>query len=78
MIDNYPSPEVKAFGEQVMSALFDANIRKCMAGLGGCPDFKWEDFDASLHPFIKAYLEDGCDSVAICYAAMRTKEKELT
>lgn len=47
-------------------------------GLGGCRDFRIEDFDEDVRPYILAYLEGDLDSVAITYAAMRTKELELT
>lgn len=74
---NYPGPEVKAFGEKVASALMDASIRKSMHGLGGCKPYNPEDFDADVLPYIDAYFEGDFDSVALMYAAMRTKELEL-
>ena len=77
-ISNYPRPEVKAFGERVNAAMYDASIRHSMGGLGGCRDFRIEDFDEDVRPYILAYLEGDLDSVAITYAAMRTKELELT
>lgn len=76
-LPNYPSSEVKAFGELVNSAMFDASIRASMAGLGGCKELDLADFDPSVVPYVKAYLEGSLDSVAITYAAMRTKELEL-
>lgn len=76
-IPNYPHPEVKAFGERVNAAMYDASIRQSMGGLGGCRDFRIEDFDEDLRPYILAYLEGNLDSVAVTYAAMRTKELEL-
>lgn len=75
-IPNYPRPEVKAFGERVNAAMYDASIRHSMGGLGGCRDFRIEDFDEDVRPYILAYLEGDLDSVAITYAAMRTKELE--
>lgn len=77
-IPNYPRPEVKAFGERVNAAMYDASIRHSLGGLGGCQDFRIEDFDEDVRPYILAYLEGDLDSVAITYAAMRTKELELT
>ncbi len=74
-IPNYPRPEVKAFGERVSEAMYDAWIRYSMGGLGGCRDFQIEDFDEDVRPYILAYLEGNLDSVAI--AAMRTKELEM-
>ena len=76
-IPNYPRPEVKAFGERVSAAMYDASIHHSMGGLGGCRDFRIEDFDEDVRPYILAYLEGNLDSVAITYAAMRTKELEL-
>lgn len=76
-IPNYPRPEVKAFGERVSEAMYDASICHSMGGLGGCRDFQIEDFDEDVRPYILAYLEGDLDSVAITYAAMRTKELEL-
>jgi len=31
---NYPSPAVKAFGEKVNAAMYDASLRVCLGGLG--------------------------------------------
>ena len=75
-LPNYPSPEVKSFGEKVLSAMFDASIRASMAGLGGCKALDMNDFDEDIRPYIEAYLEGNLDSVAVTYAAMRTKELE--
>ena len=78
-IPNYPHPEVKAFGERVNAAMYDASIRHALdAAPGGRRDFRIEDFDEDVRPYILAYLEGDLDSVAITYAAMRTKELELT
>ena len=71
---NYPSPKVKAFGERLMSELMNARIRTALGGFGGCKDFDLSDFDIELRPYIQAYLEEGVNSLAITYAAMRTKE----
>ena len=76
-VPNYPSEEIQLFGVRVSNALFDADIRKTMNGLGGCKPYKLEDFDKDLHPYIKAYLDGNTQSIAITYAAMRTKEKEI-
>jgi hypothetical protein len=75
-IEYYPSKEVAEFGQAVASALFDADVRKAMDGLGGCKEFNYDDFDKELHPFIEAYLLGNNDSVAIMYAAMRWKESQ--
>ena len=77
-LSNYPSPEVKAFGEKVNEAMYDASIRAGMHGLGGCKALDMNDFDEDVRPYIKAYLEGNFDSVALTYAAMRTKELEIT
>lgn len=58
-----------------MSAMFDASVRKAVAGLGGCLEYRLEDFDEDLMPHIKRYIDNECDdSVAVCYAAMREFE----
>ncbi len=75
-LTNYPSKEVKEFGELVASALMNANIQSSMHGLGGCKQFDLSDFESDLHPYIQEYLRGNLDSVAIMYAAMRTKELE--
>lgn len=75
-IGNYPSPEVKAFGERVNAAMYDASIRHTLGGLGGCKEYNLDDFDPDVRPYIQAYLEGDLDSVAITYAAMRAKELE--
>ena len=76
-LPNYPSPEVKKFGERVCEAIYDAEIMRSMGGLGGCKHYGPEDFEPDLIPYINAYFEGNLDSVAITYAAMRTKELEL-
>jgi hypothetical protein len=73
-IANYPSQEVKDFGEKVSKALYDASIRHSMGGLGGCREFDLDNVDEDVRPYIQAYLEGDLDSVAITYAAMRAKE----
>lgn len=77
-VPNYPSAEVKAFGEKVHAALYDASVRLTCGGFVGCPEFDLNDFDHDVRPYILAYLEGNTDSVAITYAAMRTKELETT
>lgn len=77
-VPNYPSPKVKAFGEKVNEAMYDASIRQGLGGLGGCPEFNLNDFDEDVRPYILAYLEGNHDSIALTYAAMRTKELEPT
>lgn len=76
-VPNYPSQEVKEFGERISGAMFDASIRYSMAGLGGCKEFQIEDLDEDIRIYIMACLEGNLDSVAITYAAMRTKEKQI-
>lgn len=76
-LPHYPCDEVRAFGELVGSALFDASVRKGFAGLGGCLPYRKEDFPPETWPYIEAYLEGENDSTAITYAAMRTKEQEI-
>jgi hypothetical protein len=76
LMPNYPSEKVKAFGEKVNEAMCDASIRVGLGGLGGCREFAIEDFDEDVRPYVLAYLKGNNDSVAITYAAMRTKELE--
>lgn len=76
-LPNYPSKTVAEYGEEVAAALFDAHIQKCMGGnhLGGCKSFSLTNFKSELHPYISLYLDNGAkDSMAIVYAAMKTKE----
>lgn len=73
-LPNYPSPEVKAFGERVNAAMYDASIQSSMCGLGGCREFNIDNFDEDVRPYVLEYLKGSLDSVAITYAAMRTKE----
>lgn len=76
-LPHYPSPEVKEFGEKLNIAMFDAMVRATLGGdnLGGCKSYDLNDFDLEFRPYIKEYVEGGNnDSVAIVYAAMRTKE----
>ena len=77
-LPNYPCQGVKEFGERISEAMFEASIRQSMAGLGGCKEFRIEDFEEDVRPYILAYLEGNFDSTSIIYAAMRTKELELT
>lgn len=74
-LPNYPDPKVKEFGERVSSALMEAQCQVAMGGLGGCKTYDLSNFDADLRPYIAAYLDGGNhDSLAVIYAAMRTKE----
>ena len=73
-LPNYPSKEVKKFGERVANALITADVRRGLGGLGGCKEFDYRDFAPDLHPYIKEYFKGNADSVAVIYAAMRTKE----
>lgn len=75
-LPNYPTPEVKAFGEKVMDAIFDASIQNSMGGLGGCPTYNPENFDADVLPYVEEYLKGNNDALAITYAAMITKALE--
>jgi len=76
-LPNYPSEVVLQFGVRVSDALFDADIRKTMEGLGGCKPHRLEDFDEDLRPYIEAYIVgNNTHSIALTYAAMRTKEIE--
>jgi len=75
-LPNYPSPEVREFGERLSECLCTASIQKSMAGLGGCKPFDLSQFPPEFQPYVEAYLEGRRDSVAVTYAAMRTKEIE--
>jgi hypothetical protein len=77
-MENYPSEAVKKFGELVNECMFDASIQSSMGGLGGCKKFDISNFPEEVRPYILKYLEGDLDSVAVTYAAMRTKELELT
>ena len=77
IIANYPNDEVKSFGERVNCALFDASCQEGFAGLGGCKEFALDNFDIDLRPYIELYLKGEDDSLAITYAAMKTKELEI-
>ena len=57
--------------------MYDADIRRVMNELGGCKPYDPADFDPDVLPYIEAYFEGAHDSVAITYAAMRTKELTL-
>jgi hypothetical protein len=76
-LPNYPGPAVRAFGEKVNSALYDASIQTSMGGLGGCKMFNLSEFDKDVRPYIEEYLKGNLDSVAITYAAMRSIEQAL-
>ena len=56
-LPNFPSPEVKEFGEHVNEAMYDASIRMSMGGLGRCKHYDPEDFDLDVRPYIEAYFE---------------------
>ena len=43
-LKNYPSEEVKNFGEDCISFLINASIRNSLGGLGGSKEFNIEDF----------------------------------
>ena len=75
-IKNYPSKQLKEFGEQLSESLMTASIQSSMKGLGGCDAFDINSFREEFHPYILEYLKGNCDSVAITYAAMKTKEQE--
>lgn len=77
-LKNYPDAIVKDCGERLSSALMTAHIRKSMGGLGGGKVYDLCDFDQEMRPFIEAYLQGDHDSTALVYAAMKTKEQELT
>lgn len=75
-LPNYPSDAVKAFGERVSAAMYDAQIQHSMGGLGGCDVYDPNNFDADVRPYVEEYIKGNLDGVAIMYAAMRTKEIE--
>ena len=77
-LTNYPSKEVKEFGEHLSDYLYTASIQKSMIGLGGCKSFAIHDFPKQFHKYIEAYVDgSNRDSVAIIYAAMKDKEQSL-
>ena len=75
-VPNYPSEEVKEFGERVARAMMDASIQHSTGGCGGCKHYDLTNFDEELRPYVEAYLKGNRDSAALIYAAMRTKELE--
>lgn len=76
-IENYPSKEVKEFGEQLTEALLTMSNQSSMKGLGGCKAFDINSFQEEFHPYLLEYLKGNHDSLAIIYAAMKTKEQEI-
>ena len=68
---------VKEYGEKVINSLFDASVRKALGGLGGCYEYDPKDFPEAHLKYIEAYLQNGMDSIAVVYAAMRDKAIEL-
>jgi hypothetical protein len=61
---------MKQAGNEIAEHLVDANIRKNMGGLGGCPEFDINDFPSAYHDLIEAYLAQEIDSVTAIYIAM--------
>lgn len=77
-IPNYPCYEVKKFGDEVSDSLYDATITTSMGGTWGCKSFDITAYREELHRYIQQHIDDDTNnSIAIIYAAMRTKEKEL-
>lgn len=73
----YPDSELKKFGEEVMSSLFDSDVQRSMAGLGGCKAFDLQNFPPEHHPYIEAYAKGNLDSLAVTFAAMRAKQEAM-
>lgn len=63
-----PSQKQIEAGNKVASELYDANIRKSMAGLGGCKEFDINDFE--YKEIVTLYLNEEIDSVTGIYLAM--------
>ena len=64
--------EMREAGSQIASDLMDAQVSRCMGGLGGSKD--WEEFE-SFHSgknmdLIKQYVAGEIDSVTAIYIAM--------
>jgi hypothetical protein len=72
-MNRLPKELVKA-GQNFMSNLMDANIRNCLAGLGGCKEYNKEDFPEDQLPYIEAYNNQEICSVEACYLYMRSLE----
>ena len=78
-LPNYPSPEVKEFGERVSEAMIDAQIQFSLGGgIGGCREYAPSNFAPDVRPYVEESVKGNLDSAAIMYAAMRTKEIELS
>lgn len=71
------SDEVVKEGNDLILALFDANIEKSLGNLGGSKDFNLENYPKRFHKCIMAYLNDEIDSVTCCYYVMRNLESEM-
>lgn len=77
-IPNYPCYEVKKFGDEVSDALYDATCYKLMDSSWGYKTFDVTLYREELRKYIQQHIDDADNnSIAIIYAAMRTKEKEL-
>ena len=72
-----PLPEaMRLAGEKIASTLMDAQISKCMNGLGGSKTWEeWIDEDIENKDLIVAYLEEKIVSVEAIFLAMQRAQK---
>ena len=68
-MDKIPNNVVQA-GQDIAEYLIDASCRYSMAGLGGCKEFKIDDFPTKYHDLIMAYIEKEILSVTAIFIAM--------
>lgn len=73
----YPDDELKQYGENLASALMSAHCENAMHGLGGCREFKIDNYPENMLEYILAYLNGNNDSIALIYAAMRKYEENI-
>jgi hypothetical protein len=58
-------------GNKIASNLMDATCEYTLCGMGGCRDFKLENFPAENRELIWKYLQKEIDSVEAIYLAMK-------
>lgn len=65
---NKPTEAMIKAGNDVASELMDANMQKCLGGIGGCKKFKLSNF--KYKKIVKAHLAGEIDSVTGIWMAM--------
>jgi hypothetical protein len=54
-----------------MDLLMDATVERQMSGLGGCREFKLENYPGRFHDLVLAYTDTDMTSVECTYIAMQ-------